>query len=104
MTPRYRGRMPAKEPTDAPAAPATEPAADLPFEDALAQLDDVVAQMESGDLPLEAALSAYERGIRLSRHCQQALKTAELKVKQLSADGTLSDINLSTEDAPSSDH
>ena len=72
---------------------------DLDFEAALAELDTVVARMEAGDLSLEASLAAYERGILLTRHCQQALQAAELKVKQLDEDGTLSDFVTTDDEA-----
>lgn len=76
---------------------------DLDFEAALAELDTVVASMESGDLSLESSLAAFERGVRLSRHCQQALKDAELRVKQLTADGTLMDFDEHSETDPGDD-
>ncbi len=61
----------------------------LEFEAAAEELEALVEQMETGDLSLEASLVAYERGVKLARHCQAALKNAELKVSQLSEDGTL---------------
>ena len=77
---------------------------DLDFESALAELDTVVARMESGDLSLEDSLAAFERGIRLTRHCQSALENAELRVKQLTADGRLEDLTeLDDEAADPSD-
>lgn len=53
------------------------------FETALAQLEALVARMESGDLPLEQSLSAYERGVELSRVCQRLLDAADEQVKVL---------------------
>jgi exodeoxyribonuclease VII small subunit len=53
------------------------------FEQALADLEALVARMEKGDLPLEEALAHFERGIELTRRCQSALKDAELKVQML---------------------
>jgi exodeoxyribonuclease VII small subunit len=55
----------------------------LDFEQALADLEALVARMEKGDLPLEEALASFERGIALTRRCQSALKDAELKVQVL---------------------
>ena len=55
----------------------------LDFEQALEDLEALVARMEKGDLPLEEALAHFERGIELTRRCQSALKDAELKVQQL---------------------
>jgi len=64
---------------------------DLPFENALAELETLVAQMERGDLSLDDSLKAYERGIALTRHCSAALKEAELRVAALRDDGELVD-------------
>ncbi|MBC2770816.1 MULTISPECIES: exodeoxyribonuclease VII small subunit [Pusillimonas] len=62
--------------------PKSEP---LPkdFETALAQLEALVAQMENGELPLEASLAAYERGVELSKICQKLLDKADEQVKVL---------------------
>ncbi len=84
--------MPAKKKT-AP-EPAAEAALDLDFEAALAELDALVQEMETGELGLDASLAAFERGIALTRHCQQALKQAELKVQALTKDGDLEDLDL----------
>ncbi|HET7921581.1 MAG TPA: exodeoxyribonuclease VII small subunit [Gammaproteobacteria bacterium] len=61
----------------------TEKTAVPDFETALKELEGIVAQLEKGELPLDAALKQFERGIALTRQCQQALKQAELKVEQL---------------------
>lgn len=55
------------------------------FEQALADLEAQVHKLESGDLPLEAALQAFEAGVQLTRQCQQALEQAEQKVQLLLA-------------------
>lgn len=59
---------------------------DLPqdFEAAMAQLENIVGQMERGDMSLEASLVAYQRGVALTRICQDRLARAEQKVKVLS--------------------
>lgn len=59
---------------------ATEP---FNFEAALAELEQLVEQMEKGDMPLEQSLKSFERGVALTRQCQQALQTAEHKVQIL---------------------
>ncbi|HEX6549645.1 MAG TPA: exodeoxyribonuclease VII small subunit [Gammaproteobacteria bacterium] len=60
------------------------PKTDAPdFESALKELEGIVSTLEKGDLPLDAALKHFERGIALTRQCQTALKQAELKVEQL---------------------
>ena len=53
------------------------------FEQSLKQLETVVRELESGDLPLEKALEAFEKGIGLTRECQKALEDAEQKVRIL---------------------
>jgi exodeoxyribonuclease VII small subunit len=63
----------------ATASPA--PAAD--FEHSLDELEQLVARMEGGELSLDESLASFERGIGLYRHCQQALESAELRVRLL---------------------
>jgi len=53
------------------------------FETSLDELETLVEQMESGDLSLEDSLKAFERGVALTRSCQRALKSAELRVAAL---------------------
>ena len=53
------------------------------LEKSLADLEDLVEELESGDLPLEKALKKFEDGIKLTRGCQAALKEAEQKVEIL---------------------
>ena len=53
------------------------------LEKALADLEELVEELESGDLPLEKAMKKFEDGIKLTRGCQQALKEAEQKVEIL---------------------
>lgn len=62
---------------------------ELDFESALEELETLVDRMEAGDMTLEASLSAFERGVKLTRHCQTALRDAELKVKKLTENNTL---------------
>ena len=57
--------------------------ADFDFEAALEQLEELVASMEDGELSLEDSLKAFEKGIKLTRECQTALKNAEQKVQIL---------------------
>ncbi len=68
--------------------------ADVSFETALAELESLVEKMETGELSLEDSLAAFERGVRLTRHCQSSLKAAELKVKVLTESGDLEDLNI----------
>lgn len=53
------------------------------FEMAVSELESIVQDMESGDLPLEAALAHYQRGVNLLRYCQTTLNAAEHRVKVL---------------------
>ena len=53
------------------------------LEKSLSQLEDLVEELESGDLPLEKAMKKFEEGIKLTRGCQTALKDAEQKVQVL---------------------
>ena len=53
------------------------------LEKALADLENLVEELESGDLPLEKAMKKFEEGIKLTRSCQAALKEAEQKVEIL---------------------
>jgi len=53
------------------------------FEQALAELEALVARLERGDLPLDEALKTFERGVELTRHCQGSLKAAQQRVEIL---------------------
>lgn len=53
------------------------------FEESLEELESLVEQMEDGDLSLEESLAAFEKGVRLARECQDALKNAEQRVQVL---------------------
>ncbi len=63
----------------------TQSATDLPknFEQAFAELESIVAQMESGQMPLEASLAAYKRGNTLLQFCQKSLADVEQQVQLL---------------------
>ena len=80
----------------------TEPAtAEQPFEAQLEELDSIVTALEDGRLPLEEALSLYERGMRLAKACQDRLDEAELRVQRLrvvAADIADGDDSFSLED------
>jgi exodeoxyribonuclease VII small subunit len=55
----------------------------LSFEQALAELEKIVAQLERGDVALEDSIRMYERGAALKAHCEAKLKDAQLKVEQI---------------------
>ena len=64
--------------------------AGISFEDALRELEGIVASLERGDVSLDDAIAAFERGTALKAHCQARLEEARMKVEQirLPADGT----------------
>ena len=62
---------------------AKKKSAGFDFEKALQDLEDLVTSMEQGELSLEESLLAFEKGIKLTRECQTALKQAEQKVQLL---------------------
>lgn len=55
----------------------------LSFEQALAELERIVGQLESGQAPLEQSIELYERGARLKAHCEQRLEAARLRVEKI---------------------
>ena len=57
---------------------------ELKFEEGLKKLEDLVTQLDDGDLSLEDSISYYEIGIKLKSHCEKLLKTAELKILKVS--------------------
>lgn len=56
----------------------------LQFEQSITALQSIVKQLEDGDLPLEEALKQFEKGIVLTRQCQEILTQAEQKIEMLS--------------------
>jgi exodeoxyribonuclease VII small subunit len=70
-----------------PEAEASGPAeAPIAFESALERLEETVARLEEGEMPLEEALDLFESGVRLSRQCQAQLDRAERRIEILVAD------------------
>ena len=67
----------------------------LNLEKSMGELEQIVEQLEGGDLTLEKSLAQFEKGIKLSRECQQALSAAEQKVQILLGD--------ELEDSPNAD-
>ncbi len=61
------------------------------FESAVAELETIVQEMENGQLPLDQALAAYQRGTALLRHCQNQLTQAEQTIRVLEAEATPGD-------------
>ena len=68
---------------------AAEPAIELSFEDALAELEQIVKTLEQGSAPLDQSIELYQRGDHLKRHCEARLKAAQARIEQIAfgADG-----------------
>ena len=59
---------------------------DIKFEDALQRLEQIVDQLEAGELPLEQSLKVFEEGVALARHCAKYLEEAEKRIELLTKD------------------
>ncbi len=59
---------------------------DLPYEQAMEELEKIVRQLESGDLPLDVSLRLYERGVALARLCTRQLDAADERLRVLGSD------------------
>ena len=55
---------------------------ELGFEEALEQLEQIVAELEAGELPLQEALDKFEQGMKLKEFCEQKLAEAEARIEQ----------------------
>lgn len=75
--------------TDETTAPAAPDLTGLSFENALKELEAIVARLERGDVGLEDSITIYERGEALKKHCEALLKRAEARIEKitLGADG-----------------
>ncbi len=69
--------------TDPTRPAASMPVAELSFDEALAELQRTVAELETGGQPLEQSIALYERGVALHERCARLLADAELRVKRL---------------------
>ena len=67
-------------------SPSKKTQDELTYEQAFAELETVVAALESEQRPLDESIALYERGQKLARHCAELLERAELQVRQLSGD------------------
>ena len=80
-------------PKSSPPPKADPPAAEeLSFEAGLDQLEAIVKEMESGDLPLERALELFEKGIKLSEACRKQLEDAETRIEVLTRKSGSNDV------------
>ena len=55
----------------------------ITFEQAMAELDEIVRKLENGQIPLEEAVKTYEKGVELKKICEEKLKNAEMKIEKL---------------------
>lgn len=64
---------------------------EMSFEDALAELEEIVRRLEKGDAKLDDAIASYERGALLKKHCERKLQEAKAKVEKitLGSDGSV---------------
>ncbi|MGB0960713.1 MAG: exodeoxyribonuclease VII small subunit [Halocynthiibacter sp.] len=60
-----------------------KPVSEMSFEDAMKELEHVVGQLETGNVPLEQSIALYERGAALKKRCEDKLKEAEEKVASI---------------------
>lgn len=83
-----------------------KPSADIPddiknmkFEEALGALEDIVRNLESGDVSLEESIDIYTRGTQLKAHCEDKLKDASARIEKITkaSDGSLSSAPLDSE-------
>jgi exodeoxyribonuclease VII small subunit len=63
-------------------APASDLAA-LPFEKAMAELEEIVTRLEKGSVTLEDSILIYERGEALRKHCEKLLQSAEMRIEKI---------------------
>jgi exodeoxyribonuclease VII small subunit len=68
--------------------PPPEDIQQMSFEDALAELKQIVERLEKGEGKLDEAIQAYERGAQLKSHCEQKLKEAEAKIEKIRVGGS----------------
>jgi exodeoxyribonuclease VII small subunit len=73
----------------------------MTFETAMKQLEQIVQELESGDMPLEKAIKKFEEGIKISKYCSEKLDESEKKITLLMRDSDgkdVSEIPFETED------
>lgn len=74
--------------------------AKMTFEQAMQELEAVVARLDSGDVPLDESIKLYERGARLKAHCDETLRVAEEKVEAIALDASGQPTGTRPFDAP----
>lgn len=80
-------------------AETASPINKMSFEAALAELETIVRDLESGKTSLEESIAAYERGVALKSHCESRLRDAQSKIEKIvvAADGSISTAPLDKE-------
>ena len=73
------------------------PGQELSFEEALTQLEELVARLEEGGLPLAEAVEHYEQGMALAAYCSDLLDNAELRIRQIDIADESADYDLDEE-------
>lgn len=68
------------------------------FEQSVTELEEIVKQLEKGELTLEDSLKQFEKGIGLTRRCQDILTQAEQTIEVLTATGSTSELKMDEED------
>ncbi|MEE2694048.1 MAG: exodeoxyribonuclease VII small subunit [Pseudomonadota bacterium] len=71
-----------------PAKDTVTKIAKMTFEEALAELEEIIRQLEGGNTNLNDAITAYERGTALKRHCDDKLRDAQEKISRIKLDET----------------
>jgi exodeoxyribonuclease VII small subunit len=72
--------------TTTPAAGSTPDVSGLTFEQAVEELEKIVAALERGDVPLDRSIEIYERGEALKKHCETLLSAAENRIEKIRLD------------------
>ena len=67
-------------------APEKNDVSSLSFEQAVAELETIVARLERGDVPLDQSIEIYERGETLKKHCETLLNAAEARIEKIRID------------------
>jgi exodeoxyribonuclease VII small subunit len=67
-------------------APEKSEVSSLSFEQAVAELETIVARLERGDVPLDQSIEIYERGETLKKHCETLLNAAEARIEKIRID------------------
>lgn len=75
------------------------PTETLSFEEALVELETIVRNLETGKVPLEESIAAYERGAALKKHCENKLRDAQAKIEKITIgkDGSIKTKSLDAE-------